>query len=805
MKQALLFIFIFLVAISNAQDPVDLVYPHLDAANSRWFYFSSACRPFGMVNLSPDTELGGAWGSGYRYHTEEIKGFSHVHAWQLSGVSVMPVSGRELKETGMNNIGKDYFSSFNHEDEIVKPGYHRVYLERYNTKVELTSTKRVGFHRISFPEDRNNAILLNLGGTLGPSDIVFGELTKIGDYEIRGMVVNGRTIRRPKDTPVFFTIQFSAPIRKLSSFKEKNVQRIEGSNNGAIIVLGKSEGPILMKVGLSYVSSENAAQNIRKELDHWDFDRVKQESFDEWNTFLGKIVVEGNTELAKRRFYTDLWHALQGRRIISDANGEYSDFTGPERLIKHIPLDDAGKPIYNHYNSDSFWGAQWTLNTLWHLAYPKISSEFCNSLLGYYKDGGLIPRGPSGGNYTYVMTGASSTPFLVSAFQKGIRDFDIELAYEGMKKNHLPEGMMDHSGYEHKPTASGGVAPYMDNGFVPYPYKPLARAFHKQGAGQTLEYAYQDWTLAQLANALNKQEDYRYFMERSKNYMNVFDTVSGYMCPRMEDGSWKANFDPGAYEKGFVESNAYQGTWYVPHDIAGLAGLMGGKQVLIDRLNSNFKESRVFGFTSGKKHSDEGKKENRRIPINYGNQPSIHTAFIFHEAGAPWLTQKWTRAIVDSVYSGLSPDFGYNGDEDQGLMGSLAVLMKIGLFQLNGGTESDPAYMIGSPVFDRISIQLSEDYYSGEKFIIEAVNNSAENVYIQKAYLNGRRLELLEIKHSQLVRGGHLRLVMGKDPKRDYSNRILKVQASLQGGLLMAFPGTWISMPFPDFSHFSPP
>jgi predicted alpha-1,2-mannosidase len=767
MKQAFLSILTFLGIILNAQDPVDLVYPHLDAANSRWFYFSSACRPFGMVNLSPDTELGGAWGSGYRYYTEEIKGFSHIHAWQLAGVSVMPVSGSELKYLGINKIKKDYYSPFKHENEIVKPGYHRVYLERYNTTVELTSTKRVGFHRISFPEEKHNAILLNMGGTLGPSDIVFGELTKTGDCEVRGMVVNGRTIRRPKDTPVFFTIQFSVPIRTMSSFKEQDVQRIEGNDRGAIIILEKEEGPVLMKVGLSYVSSENAAYNIRKELEHWDFDRVKKESLDEWNAHLGKIVVDGNTELARRRFYTDLWHALQGRRTINDANGAYADFTGPERLIKQIPLDEAGNPVYSHYNSDSFWGAQWTLNTLWHLVYPEISSEVCNSLLRYYQDGGLIPRGPSGGNYTYVMTGASSTPFIVSAFQKGIRDFDIELAYEGMKKNHLPGGMMDHSGYEHKATASGGVAPYINNGYVPYPYMSMARAFHKQGAGQTLEYAYQDWTLAQLAKALNKQEDYLYFLERSHNYIHVFDTISGYMRPRNRDGSWISNFDPGAYERGFVESNALQASWYVPHDIPGLARLMGGEQILIERLNANFEKSKSFGFTSGKKHADETKEENRRIPINYGNQPSIHTAFIFHEAGAPWLTQKWSREIIDSVYSGLSPDYGYNGDEDQGLMGSLAVLMKIGLFQLNGGTENDPAYMIGSPVFDRISIQLSENYYSGEKFIIEVVNNSPEHVYIQEAFLNDRPLEELKLRHSQLVQGGHLRLIMGKDPKRE--------------------------------------
>lgn len=754
----------FLGLSAGAQDPVDLVFPYLDAANSRWFYFSSACRPFGMVNLSPDTELGGAWGSGYRYHTEEIKGFSHIHAWQLAGVSVMPVSGEELERVGDGQISKDYYSSFSHNNEIVKPGYHKVYLERYQTTVELSSTPRVGIHRISFPQKTNNAILLSLAGNLGPSKISSGKLERTGASELQGMLVNGKTIRRPKDTPVFFAIRFSVPIKSISFVSEDKINIAGDKNDGAIIMLEDHSEPLLMKVAISYVSSENALLNMKAELDHWDFDRVMQESFEEWNKALSLIKVEGNTDTARRRFYTDLWHALQGRRTINDVNGEYSDFTGTVRKIKQLPVDESGKPIHQHYNSDSFWGAQWTLNTLWHLVYPEISSAFCNSLLTYYRDGGLIPRGPSGGNYTYVMTGASSTPFIVSAYQKGIRDFNIELAYEGMKKNHLPGGIMDRSGYEHRPSGSGGAKRYVKRGYVPYPYKPAAIAFHKAGAGQTLEYASQDWALAQLAKALDKQDDYSYFLERSKNYRNVYDPETGYMRPRKRNGSWKSRYDPGDYARGFVESNGYQASWYVPHDIAGLAELMGGKDVLIERLHSNFIEAQRFGFTSGKKHADETSKEYRSIPINYGNQPSIHTAFIFHEAGAPWLTQQWSRAVVDSVYSGLSPDFGYNGDEDQGLMGSLAVLMKIGLFQRNGGTEADPVYLIGSPIFERIVIQLNDEYYSGSEFIIETINNSSENVYIQEAYLNGQRMESLRIKHSDLVRGGELTLIMSDLP-----------------------------------------
>ena len=751
----------------SGQEPVDLVYPLLDAANSRWIFFSSACRPFGLVNLSPDTEVDGAWGSGYLYNTEEIKGFSHIHAWQLSGVSVMPISGSELRKLGARKLSRDFYSGFSHKTEEVKPGFHRVYLDRYKAEVELTSTRRVGFHRIRFEENMDNAVLVSLSGKLGPSEMVYGELRRSGPGEVEGMVLNDKTIRRPKKTPVFFCIRFNREICTIHSFSGESVDSVAGEKEGAFLELAPGSDPVLMKVGISYVSAEQARLNMELELPHWDFDRVKQGSSEEWNLWLGSIRVEGGSLEDRRRFYTDLWHALLGRRIISDANGKYSDMTGIDRRIGQIPLDPTGNPAFNHHNSDSFWGAQWTLNTLWHLVYPQVTSDFCNSLLTYYSDGGLIPRGPSGGNYTYVMTGASSTPFLVSAYQKGIRDFDINLAYEGIKKNHLPGGMMDHSGYEHRETRSGGAEPYMENGYVPFPYKPAVIAYHKKGAGQTLEYAFQDWTLAQLAHAVGKEEDYRDFLERSKNYRNIYDPETGFMRPRNKQGDWLQGFDPGKHAEGFVESNSYQSTWFVPHDYDGLAELMGGKEILVKRLNKQFEEASEWGFTAGKKHADETLEENRRVPINYGNQPSIQTAYIFNEAGAPWLTQKWSRAVIDSVYSGLSPQFGYNGDEDQGLMGSLAVLMKIGLFQLNGGTDPDPVYQIGSPIFDRITIHLSEKYYSGSDFIIETENNSDTNLFIQAAYLNGQELDRLFIRHSEIVEGGHLMLIMGPEPNEE--------------------------------------
>jgi len=761
----LLFLQISLFTFAQTKNtPADLVNPYVDSKNSRWFFFNTATRPFGMVNLSPDTDTGGAWGSGYRYDSDSIKGLSHVHAWQLSALSVLPVSDIELKKN------TDFASPFSHDTEIVQPGYHKLILDRYDIKVELTSTLRAGFHRYTFPKNAKQQVMIRLGGMLGPSNIIDGEIIQIDKNTLQGHLINGKTIRRPFDTAIFYAIQLNRPIAEINGWSDNGVTsaltEIKGENSGAVLAFDNSEEELLMKVGISYVSAEQAMLNLNTELAHWDFEKTKKESFEEWNNYLGRIKVEGATEKERRRFYTDLFHALQGRRTISDVNGKYADMTSGTLLAKQIPLDEAGTPKFRHFNSDSFWGAQWTINTLWHLVYPEITEEFVNSMLRYYQDGGLIPRGPSGGNYTYVMTGASSTPFIVSAYQKGIRGFDIEMAYEGLKKNHRSGGIMEKAGYEHKTSLGGGFQYYLKNGYVPWPIPEGNFGFHQDGPSLTLEYAYQDWTLAQLAKALGDDATANEFMTRSENYKNTFDWESGWMRPRNVDGSWKTPFDAYEYNAGFNEANGSQGTWFVPQDLEGLAAMMGGKENAIDRLNRSFEESEKLGFTSGTSHSQETHPEYRRIPINYGNQPSIQTAFIFHKLGRPDLTQYWSRAVVKRIYSDLSPENGYNGDEDQGLMGSLAVLMKIGLFQMNGGTEADPAYQIGSPIFDKITIALNPTYYSGKEFIIKTEANSPENVYVKSAEWKNQNLGKLELSHSQITGGGELMLEMSESPNK---------------------------------------
>lgn len=778
-----LLLFSFLNSFGQNQKtrPVDLVYPLVDAANSRWFFFNSASRPFGLVNLSPDNAINADWNAGYRYNLDSIKCFSHLHGWQLSGVPVLPTTGEFKGHLGSEQYG----SKYSHEKEIVKVGYHKVVLDAYKITAELTSTTRVGFHKYTFPKSAQSQILFDLSTFLGPSDTDEGGIKKVSDSEIEGFAIMGITARRPKPLTVYFVAQFDKPFETLKGWRKGKLEsfvnnKIEGERIGGYVSFATKAGEVRkMKVGISFVSEEQARLNISTELPDWDFEKCVKNSQGDWNSWLSKIEIEGGTETEQRRFYTDLWHALQGRRIISDVNGKYIDNTGSSPRIGQIPLNDNGKPKFNHYNSDSFWGAQWTLNTLWHLVYPEVSQEFVNSMLLMYDDGGLIPRGPGGGNYTYVMTGASSTPFITSAYLKGIKGFDIDKAYEGMRKNHFPGGLMSKAGYEHNTLKGGGIEHYIEKGYIPYPLSATRYGYHQDGSAQTLENAYQDFTLAQMAKKMGKKDDYELFTKRASNYKNIWNPNIGWMWNRTLDGNWKEPVDILLYDNGWVEGNAAQYTWWVPHDVNGLVNLIGGRDAFTVKLNGSFEKAQKHDFASGKSHDKELTKELRRVFINYGNQPCIPTAYLFNFSGSPWLTQYWTRQVIDKMYSGISPDFGYSGDEDQGLMGSLAVLMKIGLFSTNGGTSEDPYYEISSPIFNKITFNLNPKYYSGEKFTIEARNNSASNVYIQSAQLNGKALDRPWMFHETVVNGGNLILNMGKSPNKEWGSKTRQAPPSM--------------------------
>jgi predicted alpha-1,2-mannosidase len=748
--------------VSFAQEPAALVYPFLDTANSRWFYFSSAARPFGMVSLFPDTAINGEWGSGYRYNEPTVKGFNHIHEWQLAGLSLMPLSD----ERSLAEQKADYASAFSHDTEQVRPGFHQLRLQRYGIDVNLTATSRVGFSRYQYQTARPQQLLLQLGGVQGPSTLGHAEVWQIDRHHIAGFITNQGTERRVKPVKVFFHLAFSTPVQQFDAWRGDmlfaNVSGISGDNAGVRLSFQSKDHTVSVKAGFSYVSADNARLNLDTELPGWDFASTSAQAYNEWNQLLARIQIKGGSAAQQRRFYTDLWHALQGRRVVSDVNGQYADLSGAAPTVRQLPLDAKGQPKFAMFNSDSFWGAQWTIATLWPLAYAEKATALGESLIQYGRDFGLIPRGPSGGQDTLVMPGVPMTPFLVSLAQKGLLQTPASELLPMLQKNHSSAGLMAKAGYEHYSASGGGFSYYLQRGYVPYPLPQTESNYgsHRRGAGQTLEYAYQDFALAQLAIKAGSTEVAKQYLKRSQNWRNLYDAKTGFIRPKEVDGKWRTPFDPLEYEAGFIESNAAQATWFVPHDIEGLAHLMGGKTALIHRLEQAFEQAAKQDFTAGTAHAQEGHPEYRRTPINYGNQPSIQTAFIFAAAGDAAKTQYWSRRVSDTVYSHLSPERGYNGDEDQGLMGSLAVLLKLGLFQLSGGLEADPLYQLGSPLFDEACLQLAPT----RSFCIKTLNNSAERPYIRQVRLNGKVLPRTYLRHSEIIAGGVLELQMAAKP-----------------------------------------
>lgn len=753
-------------SISSAQteDLASLVNPQIDTHKSRWFYFSSACRPFGMVNLSPDTATKGSWDSGYLYDEENIRCFSHVHAWQMSGIPVMPTTGPFQGHLGMDV----YQSRFSHDDEVVHPGYHKVRLQKYGITAELTSTCRVGLHRYTFPASDESHILFDTGALLAHSPMVTSQVNRISDTEIAGYSVMEKTGRRPKGTHVYFVARFSKPFNDFVTWSKKELQPeaelIEGPDVGASVKFSTTEGEkVLVKVAISYTDVEHARQNMEAEAPDWDFDRVHQDSTTEWNKWLSQVQVIGGAEEHRIKLYTDLWHALQGRRIISDVDGSYCDMTGAKPVIrKKKQRPDSDRP-YDHYNFDALWGSQWSLNVLWSMAYPQVTDDFCNTMVDMYHDGGLIPRGPSGGNYTYVMIGDPATPFFANAYNKGIRNYDIAAAYEGLRKNAFPGGIRDHAGYEHNADAKGGgMKFYVDLGYVPEDMG--GKGMHRDGAAMTLEYAYQDWCLAQIAKALGKNDDYELFMDRSKNYKNLWNKDSKLMQPRMKDGSWMPDFTPtgeGFTCPGFCESNSMIYTNFVMQDMQGLANLFGGNEAYASFLNESFEKSTHRNFVA-----DHG--QHAILAVDYDNQPGTGMAHLFNYSGAPWLSQKWVREVKLKAHGDITPYGGYHGDEDQGQMGALGVLMAIGLFQVDGGASVDSIYEITAPLFDKVTVQLDDAYYGGKQFEVVARNQAPENIYIQSAKLNGEPLNRCWITHREFAEGGKLELVLGDQPNKQW-------------------------------------
>jgi len=758
------------------KQPVDYVDPLMGTTFARWMLFPGVSMPFGMVKLSPDNQRKG-WKAGYEYKIHNIAGFSHIHSWTMGGLLLMPTTGK-LKITPGTEKNPDlgYRSRFSHKNEIAKPGYYSVFLDDYKIKAELTSTTRAGFQRYTFPKSDSAHIIIDLKIPTEYSYEIFeAKISKVTNTEIEGYSVQ-QSLRGANfnNYRLNFVIRFSKPFDTFNGWKREDIIRdtneiylIFGDEDiGAFLNFKTKEGEqILVQSGISLVSIEQARLNMETELNsfNWDFEAAKNQSRNTWNKLLSSIEVEGGSENDIKKFYTNMYRAYASRTILSDVNGKYVDM-----YEKIQQLEDPNSPVYG---CDAFWNTFWNLNQLWTLSQPEIANKWVKSLLEIYDKGGWLPKGPTGIEYSSIMVASHEIPLMVSAYQKGIRNYDVKKMYKAIRHNQMVPGICHPGGGL---VGNRNLKSYLKYGFVPNDKGPVSN---------TLEYAYDDWTVGQMAKAMGNESDYKTFTKRAFNYKNVFDSAVGYVWMKNDDSTWVPNFSPYGHStflgSGFVEGNAWQYTYFAPHDVHGLIKLIG-KEEFISRLEKGFEKSLPYRFNS------ESLNENGLIgvgilPINHGNQPNMQAAYLFNYAGTPWLTQKWVREIMYGFYG--DDIYAWPGDEDQGQMGAWFVMSAMGLFEMDGGASVKPFYEIGSPIFKKITIHLDKKYYSGGKFVIEAKNVSKNNKYIQSAKLDGKTLNKTWFYHSDIVDGGSLVLKMGPKPNKKWGSKPEDVPPSMSGTL----------------------
>lgn len=758
-----------------AENLSQYVEPRIGTAHCRWFHFTPGAMPFGMAKPAPLTNahLGNNSGweaTGYDYRDTSIEGFPCLHEFQVGGIVLMPTVGELKTVPGAVNdsTGSGYRSRFDHSEEIATAGYYSVNLQDYHIRAELTATPRVAFQRYTFPASEESRILFDIGNRQGESGAVKdASVTLNDDGTVEGWVITlpeyVKKYQPGATVPLYFSAQLDKQPSGYGTFIGEKVQpdakQVSGVGSGLYLTYKTTEGEsITAKVGLSYTSVENARLNRDTEARTLTFDEAKEAAHRQWENYLGRIRVETPVKEDKVKFYTGLYHALLGRGLASDVNGAYPRNDGS---VGQIPLEN-GKPAHNLYNTDAAWGAQWNLSQVWILAYPEYASDYISSHLLVYKDAGWLADGLANSRYVSGVGTNLLTTILAGAYQCGIRDFDVDLAYEASIKNEL-DGT-------NRPLGAGkvdtdkfleyGYVPHLENGNGP------DEAF-MFSASHTLEYSYSAWAVAQWAKKLGKTDDYDKLMWLSKGWERIYDPSTNFVHPKKADGSFIDNFNPMQVWRGFQEGNAWQYTFYVPHDAAGLVGKVGA-DVFNQRLDSIFTVSRELIFSGG---TEVGAFAGLQTLYNHGNQPCLHISWLFNEAGRPSLTQKWVRAILDEFYGtdGIH-GYGYGQDEDQGQLGAWYAIASLGLFDVKGLTDPQPSFALGSPVFDKITIQLNNTYYKGKEFVIEAKNNSKENYYVQQYRLNGKVYPTTRIPFETIAAGGRLELDMGNQPVDTYND-----------------------------------
>ena len=737
--------------------PAGYVDTKVGTAHSRWMIAPGPWMPFSMVKLSPDNQ-NDSWQAGYEPTFESIGCFSHIHEWTIAGLGCMPTNGPLQTQVGdEKDVDSGYRSRIDKSTEEAPIGYYKVHLSDYDIQAEMTATTRCGFQRYTFPEDRKGSrVLLDL---MIPSEYTYKleevYIRKTGAKTLEGyshqLCPNTWSGGISQEYTVHFVAEFDQDILGFSVWTENGVQedseilKIKHPEDaGAIVEFDTRENKVVqLRTGISYVSINNARENLDTEISipfGWDFEAVRQNQVDTWNKLMQRVKITSLDSREKMRFFNNFYRSLCSRNTFSDVNGEWRDADETIRKMENPESPALG--------CDAFWNTFWNLNQFWNLVTPEWSNRWVNSQLAMYDANGWLAKGPAAMEYIPVMVAEHEVPLIVGAYQMGIRDYEVEKAFEAVKKMQTTPGRVVGGGY----AGNRDLLSYLKYGYVPY---------DKGRFSNSLEYSFDDWTVSQFAKALGKEEDYHTFLERGYYWRNIIDPETGYARMKDSKGVWLPDFDP--YKSGanrhYVEGNAWQLTYFVPQDIPALAEAIG-KDRFIERLDWGFDESDLTRFNGLN-------DQYWNYPVMQGNQQSMHFAFLFNWVGKPWLTQKWSRAILDRYY-GYGVANAYLGDEDQGQMSAWFIMASLGLFQTDGGCRVEPIYEIGSPLFEQVEIDLGNQFGRGSSFVIEARSASRINKYVQSARLNGKHLNDFKYPAGELLKGGRLVLEMGAEPNENW-------------------------------------
>ncbi|MEN8228091.1 MAG: GH92 family glycosyl hydrolase [Bacteroidota bacterium] len=692
--------------------------------------------PWGMNFWTPQTSpMGDGWI--YAYDAHKINGFKQTHQaspWlkDYGCFSFMPVTGAlKIKE-------EERASWFSHKAETAKPHYYSVYLADYDVVTEISPTERAAVFRFTFPETDSAYVILD-GFNMGSMVKIIPEQRKIVGYSR----FNSGSV--PENFHNYFVAQFDKDFEVTATWNgdhvKENSQLDEGVHVGAVVGFNTRRGEVVhVKVASSFISPEQAEVNLKREIGNKEFETIKKEGKESWNSQLSRIAVEGGTDAQQQTFYSSLYRALLFPR-------KFYEFDADDQMVHYSPYNGEVLPGYM-FTDNGFWDTFRAVFPFFTLMYPSLNSHIMKGLVNTYKESGWLPEWATPGHRN-CMVGSNSASIIADSYLKGIRGYDIDLLYEALLKN------VNGSNPYVPSVGRLGASFYNDLGYVPYDV-----GIH-ENAARTLEYAYADFCMAELAKALDRpEEEVQLFQRRSQNYTNLFDPEHKLMRGKNADGSFQSPFNPLKWGDAFTEGNSLHYTWSVFQDVEGLIQLMGGEKPFVNMLDTVFSmppdfDCSYYGFPI---------HEIREMQIvnmgNYahGNQPIQHLTYLYNYAGQPWKTQQRVREVMDRLY--LNTPDGYCGDEDNGQTSAWYVFSAMGFYPVCPGSGQ---YVMGAPLFKRISLQLE----NGNRFEIHAPENNPQNYYIKKGTLNGKAFDQNWIGHQTITNGGKLILEMSDVPNRE--------------------------------------